>query len=496
MKISIITSCFNREATIGQAIESVLSQDYPDIEYIVVDGASKDRSLEVINRYKDRISKIISEPDKGMYEGINKGIKAATGDIIGLLHSDDFLYAKDTISRMAQEFERTGADFVYGNGLFVDPDNTDKVIRNWMGGSYSKWKVLRSTICFGILSGVVLELGRFMDAWSYFYLTFLGLLFISLSVFRILMRWGLKRYRSKGGNLRYVVLVGSSGNNRELYYELTTQDWTGFRVKGYFDFEPNPKFPQECPYLGKPQDVKEYLEKNGNTHYLFCCLPSKEHVIIRSLIDYCENHLVHFYSVPNIYNYLQNRVYFNMIGNVPFLSLRPEPLSRTGNKMLKRAFDIVFSLLFLCTLFPIILLIVTIITKLTMPGPVFFKQKRNGLNDKEFYCYKFRSMRVNTQADSLQATKDDPRKTRWGNIMRKTSIDELPQFINVLLGDMSVVGPRPHMLKHTEEYSKLINKYMVRHFVKPGMHIPADTRSAFPVISVQSPVSIQCCWQS
>lgn len=107
----------------------------------MVDGASKDRSLEVINRYKDRISKIISEPDKGMYEGINKGIKAATGDIIGLLHSDDFLYAKDTISRMAQEFERTGADFVYGNGLFVDPDNTDKVIRNWMGGSYSKWKV-------------------------------------------------------------------------------------------------------------------------------------------------------------------------------------------------------------------------------------------------------------------------------------------------------------------------------------------------------------------
>lgn len=146
-------------------------------------------------------------------------------------------------------------------------------------------KVLKSTICFGVLSGVVLELGRFMDAWSYFYLTFLGLLFISLSVFRILMRWGLKRYRSKGGNLRYVVLVGSSENNRELYYELTTQDWTGFRVKGYFDFEPNPKFPQECPYLGKPQDVKEYLEKNGNTHYLFCCLPSKEHVIIRSLIN-------------------------------------------------------------------------------------------------------------------------------------------------------------------------------------------------------------------
>lgn len=104
-----------------------------------------------------------------------------------------------------------------------------------------------------------------------------------------------------------------------------------------------------------------------------------------------------------------------------------------------------------------------------MPGPIFFRQKRNGLNDKEFYCYKFRSMKVNAEADTLQATKDDPRKTRWGNIMRKTNIDELPQFINVLLGDMSIVGPRPHMLKHTEEYSKLINKYMVRHFVKPGI---------------------------
>lgn len=330
-------------------------------------------------------------------------------------------------------------------------------------------KVLRSTVFFGIMSGIILGVGKFMDTWSFFYLSFLLLLFVCLAVFRILVRWVLKEYRSKGGNVRYVVLVGSSENNRELYYELTSQDWTGFRVKGYFDFQPNPDFPKECPYLGTPQETIPWLEKGSNTHFLFCCLPSREHAIIRPIINYCENHLVHFYSVPNIYNYLHNRVYFNMIGNVPFLSLRPDPLSRTGNKMLKRTFDIVFSLLFLCTFFPFILIIVTIITKLTMPGPVFFKQKRNGLNDKEFYCYKFRSMKVNAQADTLQATKDDPRKTRWGNIMRKTNIDELPQFINVLKGDMSIVGPRPHMLKHTEEYSKLINKYMVRHFVKPGI---------------------------
>ena len=104
-----------------------------------------------------------------------------------------------------------------------------------------------------------------------------------------------------------------------------------------------------------------------------------------------------------------------------------------------------------------------------MPGPVFFRQKRNGINGDEFTCLKFRSMRVNADADKVQATKNDPRKTKWGNIMRKTNIDELPQFINVLLGDMSIVGPRPHMVKHTEEYGALVDKYMVRHYTKPGI---------------------------
>lgn len=141
MKVSIITSSFNREATIGQAIESVLAQTYPDIEYIVVDAASRDSSLAIINRYKDRIAKIISEPDHGMYEGINKGIRVATGDIIGLLHSDDFFYSNDTVSNLVKKFEETDADLVYGDGLFVDFNNTEHVIRNWIGGKYSKWKV-------------------------------------------------------------------------------------------------------------------------------------------------------------------------------------------------------------------------------------------------------------------------------------------------------------------------------------------------------------------
>ena len=123
----------------------------------------------------------------------------------------------------------------------------------------------------------------------------------------------------------------------------------------------------------------------------------------------------------------------------------------------------------LLTVFPIVWLIVSIVIKIQSPGPVFFLQERTGLDGKVFKCIKFRSMKVNNEADTLQATENDPRKFPFGNLMRKLNIDELPQFVNVFIGDMSVVGPRPHMLKHTEEYSTLINRFMLRHFVKPGI---------------------------
>lgn len=141
MKVTIITACYNREKTIRDCIESVLAQDYPDIEYIVVDGASTDGSLSIINEYKDKISKIISEPDHGMYEAINKGIRAATGDVVGLVHSDDFLFSPQTISHVVEKMKKTHADFLYGDGLYVNAENTQKVIRVWIGGKYRLWKV-------------------------------------------------------------------------------------------------------------------------------------------------------------------------------------------------------------------------------------------------------------------------------------------------------------------------------------------------------------------
>ena len=139
------------------------------------------------------------------------------------------------------------------------------------------------------------------------------------------------------------------------------------------------------------------------------------------------------------------------------------------SQFLKRGFDIVVSLCFLCLVFPFLLLLVFVVTECTMPGKLFFVQKRTGLNGKTFKCYKFRSMRQNPLSEVRQATKGDERVTRWGYIMRKTSLDETPQFINVLMGDMSIVGPRPHMLKHTDEFTEMVDGYMLRHQVKPGV---------------------------
>lgn len=176
-----------------------------------------------------------------------------------------------------------------------------------------------------------------------------------------------------------------------------------------------------------------------------------------------------FYYVPNLRNYMKRAMNLELLGNVPILYIREEPLRQVSNRFVKRAFDVAVSGAFLCTLFPVVYLFVALGIKLTSKGPVFFIQERSGENGRTFGCIKFRSMRVNDEADRVQATKNDPRKTRFGSFLRKSSIDELPQFINVLKGDMSIVGPRPHMLQHTELYSKLVNKYMVRHLIKPGI---------------------------
>lgn len=329
-------------------------------------------------------------------------------------------------------------------------------------------RAVRNTFCHAVVFISLITLVHFGSLSTRFLVIFYTAFLALLVLYRLIFRHFVKIYRRKGGNRRTVALVGDGSNMVELYEEMTADPTSGFKVVGYFAEHPSDNYPKECRYLGTPQEVIPYLKKSKAEH-LYCGLTSSHSKEILPIISYCENNLIHFYSVPNVRNYLKRRMHLELIGSVPVLDIRQEPLAQPENRLAKRLFDIVFSLLFLCTIFPIIFIIIGLAIKITSRGPIFFKQKRSGEENKEFWCYKFRSMRVNKDSDKVQATLNDPRKTRLGNFMRKTSIDELPQFINVLLGDMSVVGPRPHMLKHTEEYSKLIDKYMVRHLVKPGI---------------------------
>lgn len=192
-------------------------------------------------------------------------------------------------------------------------------------------------------------------------------------------------------------------------------------------------------------------------------------VLMEELSNYCDNNFIRLRLILDWQRVSSKVIESRNISHTTVLNIPLTPLDDPYNTLLKRSFDILFSLFIMLSVFSWLFPILAIVIKLTSKGPVFFKQKRTGLGNREFNCWKFRSMTVNEDSDKIQATKEDKRITKVGHFIRKTSLDEFPQFINVFSGEMSVVGPRPHMLKHTEEYSQLIGNFMNRHAIKPGI---------------------------
>ncbi len=190
---------------------------------------------------------------------------------------------------------------------------------------------------------------------------------------------------------------------------------------------------------------------------------------LHELIQDLDQRTIRVRIIPDFFSFYTKPQSLLFIGNIPLLSIRDEPLQSLFNRMVKRGFDVLFSLLVIVLIFTWLFPILALLIKIESKGPIFFKQLRSGRDNVQFWCYKFRSMKLNDNANLIQATKSDVRITKIGRFIRKTSLDEFPQFINVLLGNMSVVGPRPHMIAHTQEYSSLVDKYMIRHFVKPGI---------------------------
>jgi putative colanic acid biosynthesis UDP-glucose lipid carrier transferase len=209
---------------------------------------------------------------------------------------------------------------------------------------------------------------------------------------------------------------------------------------------------------------------------LYCSMSDLNQNQINEIVFFADNNLKTLKFIPSEKQILSRNFTFEYYNYIPVISLRNILLDDTLNKVIKRVFDIVFSLIIIAGVLSWLTPILAIFIKLESKGPLFFIQKRNGLNYKEFICYKFRSMELNDEAHLNQVSKNDIRITRVGRFIRKTSIDELPQFFNVLLDEMSVVGPRPHMVSHTQMYALTVDKFMVRHFIKPGITGLAQTK--------------------
>ena len=290
-------------------------------------------------------------------------------------------------------------------------------------------------------------------------------------LWHLFLRKVIGRIRRMGSNNYTVAMVGSDPNMLQVC-QFLTDSYTeeGYRVLGMFTDHPD-QIPAGIPNLGSPEDAIEYVEKNGESlKEMLCSLnPATETEYVNRLVSTCESQMVRFKYVPGMEGYPKRKMNITQLGNVNVISLHEEPLNTPLAKFIKRSADVVFSFLFLITLFPIIWLVCAIGIKLSSPGPVFFKQKRTGYEGKEFWCYKFRSMHQSADADTKQAEKGDSRVFKFGEFLRRSSIDELPQFINVFKGDMSIIGPRPHMLHHTDIYSDLIGDYMIRHLARPGI---------------------------
>jgi len=305
------------------------------------------------------------------------------------------------------------------------------------------------------------------DVLATFLLVYYITLLVFFSLWRVLVRVSLKIYRRKGYNFKRVIIVGAGKNGMELYKVMKDDLAYGFYMMGFFD--DNYSLKDAIPnYLGMTHEVERYALEN-EVDEIYCTLPGTQDDKILRILNFAEKNMIRFYIVPEFYRNVKKSLIMEVMESVPLLTVRREPLQVAYNRAFKRTFDVIFSLFILLTIYPVLYIIIGTLTKITSPGPVLFKQKRTGLYGHEFECYKFRTMHVNPQADTLQAQKDDPRKTRFGDFLRRSNLDEFPQFINVIAGDMSVVGPRPHMLKHTEQYSAIIDKYMIRHLVKPGV---------------------------
>ena len=285
------------------------------------------------------------------------------------------------------------------------------------------------------------------------------LLILSRATFYTLRRL----YRIEGGNFVNVVVIGRDKNLSRIR-KVFDEPGLGYRYKGYFANEPS----TSATYLGPFKDSLDYILQN-NIDQIYCMVSQLNQEDLRTLIRFADNNFKKLKIIPDNKEIYTRAMSIELYGTIPVLNMRELPLDKEYKRAVKRTFDIVFSSMVILLILSWLTPLMFILMRMDSKGKLFFKQKRHGVNRKVFWCYKFRSMSTASGEGSLMTSANDMRITKLGRFLRRTSLDELPQFYNVLFGDMSVVGPRPHVELQTGEYQTSVDKYLVRHFVKPGI---------------------------
>jgi len=316
----------------------------------------------------------------------------------------------------------------------------------------------QSLIFLTIIFGIIGLLNLSITSFSLLRFTFFSISLIF--IFKFFVFYSLRIFRTAfGANYRKTIIIGSNSSTLELENFFKSKKELGYLLLKTFDTKKNFSLSSIFKYISQK-----------NIDEIYCSVDELNNNSIREIIDYCDNNFKTLKFLPKRENLYYKKLDFHNYGLSTVQAFRKTPIEKgTIYYFAKRIFDICFSLAVIIFLLSWLIPLISILIKLDSKGPVFFSQTRNGYKYREFKCIKFRSMVVNSKADSLTATKGDVRVTRIGKFLRKTSLDEMPQFINVLLGDMSVVGPRPHMIKENIKYAKSIDKFMLRHTVKPGI---------------------------
>ncbi|MBU4404297.1 MAG: undecaprenyl-phosphate glucose phosphotransferase [Candidatus Aminicenantes bacterium] len=288
---------------------------------------------------------------------------------------------------------------------------------------------------------------------------------------KICLRTILVWLQKNGRNLFSVMIVGAGEVGLRFYDTITANSHLGYRVKGFVDEQPPADL--ENLYLGKIEQLEQIINRE-NIDEVIIALPNSAIKKIGQVIAVCENYPTRVRIIPDYFEFMSPRFEIARFGTFPLISIRANPLEQLHWRLLKRSCDLLFTLLLFIGVFSWLWPLLALLIKISSPGPVFFKQERWGIKNKRIVCYKFRSMvkesrDVDENGRYQQATSDDPRITRLGSFLRRNNLDELPQFINVLKGEMSVVGPRPHPTPMNLEIKDSVQHYQLRHLVKPGI---------------------------